>query len=78
LSSSNDAPLSPASRDVFTGTLAQSVQELWPIKCSPETMVAGAGGKGTFYGGRTPAPLIYLPPPAHKSFKIFTNEVIVG
>jgi len=46
LSSSLDSLLSPASRDVFTASLAQSVQELWLIITSPATVVAGAGLKG--------------------------------
>ena len=32
LSSSLHSSRFPASRDVFTGSLAQSVQEAWPIK----------------------------------------------
>jgi len=38
-----DSLLSRASRDVFTGSLARSVQELWLIKGLPATVVAGAG-----------------------------------
>jgi len=49
LSSSFDSLLSRASRDVFTGSTAQSVQALWPIKSSPTTAVAGAGVKGFDY-----------------------------
>jgi len=42
--------LSCGSRDVFTGFLARSVQELWLIKCLPATIVAGAGVRGSnFY-----------------------------
>jgi len=37
--------LSSGSRDVFTGFLARSVQELWLIKGLPATLVAGAGRK---------------------------------
>ena len=43
---SMDSMLSSGSRDVFTGVLAQSVQELWLIKGLPITFVAGAGVKG--------------------------------
>jgi len=43
LSFSFDSLLSPASRDVFTGSLARSVQELWLIKGLP----AGAGVNST-------------------------------
>jgi len=43
-----DSLLSPTSRDVYTGSLARSVEELWPIITSPATAVAGAGVEGTF------------------------------
>jgi len=45
LSNSLNSLQSLVSRDVFTGSLAQSVQELWPIISSPATEVAGAGAK---------------------------------
>jgi len=53
LSLSFNSLLSRGSRDVFTGSLSRSVQELWLIKGLPATTVTGAGiirGYGvTFY-----------------------------
>ena len=46
LSNSLESLLPSACKDAFTGSLAQSVQELWPIISSPATSVAGAGVKG--------------------------------
>jgi len=43
---STDSLLSPASRIVSTGSLVQSVQELWPIITSPVTVVSCEGVKG--------------------------------
>jgi len=44
-SNSLDSVLSSASRDVFTGSSAQSIQELWPIIALPATVVTGAALK---------------------------------
>jgi len=38
--------LAVSSRDVFTGSLTRSVQELWLIKRLPATVVTCAGVKG--------------------------------
>jgi len=46
LSNSLDSLLFSASRAVFTGSLAQSVQELWLIITSPASVVVGAGVNG--------------------------------
>jgi len=45
-----DSLLSRGSRDVFTGSLSLSVQELWLIKGLPATTVAGAGVKRALSG----------------------------
>jgi len=47
-SNSLDSLLSSSSRDVFTGSLAQSVPELQPIKLHL-SLVAGLGVKGKSY-----------------------------
>jgi len=49
LSSTLDALLSSSSRDVFTGSLAQSVQELWPIITSRTNI----GTRAVFRGLRS-------------------------
>jgi len=47
---SKDAVLSPGFDDAFTDSLAQSVQELWPIITSQAITVAYAGLKKDLYG----------------------------
>jgi len=45
LSLSFDSLLSRGSRDVFIGSLARSIQELWLIRGLPATLVTSAGVK---------------------------------
>jgi len=45
-SSSVDSLVSHASRNIFTGSLARSIQELWPIIAFLVKKVTGAGQRG--------------------------------